>query len=167
MPLSITGKKPGATHVVVKLKGGLSGYLNLDWQFIKVLVPGLFSSVETVTIPKGSKKTVTFKYSNCPTNVMYQAKTTNKSAYGFRWGKWSGTSNKLTIDGKKAGSGRINVILKNSKTGAIYAQKQIAVYIQNPPKISLSKTNMMIRKGEKEQVKLSCSNCRERVYVLR
>ena len=163
--INVKGMKTGgSTYITVKLKGGFLNLETLDKKNVRVDVPKMAASKTSVSVPKGSAKSIKFSYSNCSQPVKMKWSSKNTSLFKASWSKWKNHNVTLTIKGKKVGSTKVKVVLYNYKTGDIYGSKTVSLSVQSPPTVKLSKSKVSVLEGNKDTVKVTYGNLKEHAY---
>lgn len=114
-------------------------------------------SSTSISLNKGSSATVNCTYSGTHPNAWTLYFSINDdSIVSASWGNWNGKTAPLSINGKKAGTTTIKILIKDKITEAEILKKNISVtVIDNTPNLTIQNTSFTIDKNETHTVKCS------------
>lgn len=172
VPLTIRANRAGSGTVRVYLKS-VSGS-TLASATISVTVyqranPKVTVSPSSLSVRTGSSAAVTCTVSGVSESYYLQYSSNNTNAYSCSWGRWSGSSIKLTVTGRNAGSGSITIRLKNysgsTLATATISPVQVTAQPQQQPSLRASTSQLSVDVNSTKSVNITYANCNVAAYL--
>ena len=123
--------------------------------------PTVSSAKSSIEIVEGNTVTITFSASGFSTFFLLEYSTNNTTAYSCAWGSWSSiTSIPLRITGKKPGSGRLTIYMKDASSHRVLAQTYVDVKVVSKAsgKVTASPTSLSMKTGDSQTVTFTVTN---------
>lgn len=169
IPLNVTGKSAGSGTITVYLRNAYTDAVlaSASCRINVVNNAKVTPSTGSVSIKAGASTQVSFTVTGASGEYYLQFGQTNSNAFSCSWGSWSGSTIPLTITGKNAGSGTINVYMKSYPSGNLLASTSVSVTVTSgeSAKVTVSPTSLKLTKGNSENVRVGWSGLSVVAYL--